>query len=257
MHLSICVCVTESLCALVLKIYNSSAINILIPYNYIGSHTHALSLSGGIHIHFLVITSSIKQTNWERTSKVKMREEERRGMERWGRARESPRLNLREGKSECGSKRESLNEWSRRRGDGESRCSVSMRTVTSFLLCARSHSYFVSKCSSLHRCFLHSLFHFSILLSLLLWLALHLCLSNIILHLASLSAQHHLNSYHYNQHPNCPRSLQNNPLLASSSSCPPSLFAHLLILSITCMPSLPSSPSPPYFTPLCLRGNKN
>lgn len=93
------------------KIYNSGVINILIPYNYIGSHTHmnthALSLSGGIHRHFLVITSSIRQTNSERTNKAKMREKkgERRGRG-WG-ARESPaRLNLGDGEAESGSKRE-------------------------------------------------------------------------------------------------------------------------------------------------------
>lgn len=97
-----------------------------------------------------------------------------------------------------------------------SRCSVSMRTVTSFLLCAGSYSYFVSNCSSLRRCFLHSLFHSSILLSLFLWLALHLQLSDIILHLASLSASHHLNSYHYEQHPNSPCS----PIYTISSKQP-------------------------------------
>lgn len=51
----------------------------------------------------------------------------------------------------------------------------------------------------------YSMFHYSFLLSLFLYLALHLWLSNIILHLASISAPHHLNSYHYNQHLNCLR----------------------------------------------------
>ena len=88
-----------------------------------------------------------------------------------------------------------------------------MRTVTSFLLRARSRYYFVSKCSSLQSLFLTlsvSLLHPAVAV---FWLAPHLCLSNIILHLAAHSAQRHLNSYHYNQHPNCPRFLQNKPLL--------------------------------------------
>lgn len=72
---------------------------------------------------------------------------------------ESSKVQLREGRVKLSAMaNESLNEWSRRRGDGEHRCSVSMQAVTYFLLCARSHSYFVSNCSCLHRCFLYSVF---------------------------------------------------------------------------------------------------
>lgn len=92
-----CICISPrdvgvdvSVClrGLAREIHNSGAINILIPYNYTGSHTHmhthALSLSGGILIHFLVITLSIKQTNSERTNGATMRAKGRRGGRWWG-----------------------------------------------------------------------------------------------------------------------------------------------------------------------------
>ena len=115
------------------EIHNSGAINILIPYNYTGSHTHmhthALSLSGGILIHFLVITLSIKQTNSEGGGV-------QRG-ENWG-----------EGEKLIVMARPRLGELSRRRRDGEGRLSFL------FLPCARSYSYFVPKCYCTHRCLL-------------------------------------------------------------------------------------------------------
>lgn len=95
----------------------------------------------------------------------------------------------------------------------------------------------------------YSLCHSFILLSLFLWLALHLWLSNIILHLTSFSAPHHLNCYHYNQHPNCPRSptyirsLPDSPTASSSSG----------LTLLTCSPSCSFyqslSPPCPHFLP--------
>lgn len=62
---------------------NSNAINILIPYNYNGSQTqtdtHAVSLSGGIPILSLIITSLIKQTSLERYNQAKMRKKDGEG----------------------------------------------------------------------------------------------------------------------------------------------------------------------------------
>lgn len=116
-----------------------------------------------------------------------------------------------------------------------------MQTVTSFLLSTRYHSYFVSNCSCPHRCFLYSLFHSSILLSLFLWLALHLRLSNIIPRLASFSAPHHLNSYHYNPPRNCPHSPKQPP--PATRRLPRACFSFFLTCSPTC--SFYQSLSPP------------
>lgn len=98
----------------------------------------------------------------------------------------------------------------------------------------------------------YTLFHSSILLSLFLWLALHLWLSNIILHLASFSAQHHWNSYHYK--PQLP-SLSCTFTLSQTTPPPPLLPVSLLSFLTyvpTCSLYKSFSPPCPHFLPCLL-----
>lgn len=158
--------------------------------------------------------------------------------------------------------RPNLGERSRRRRDGDGRLSFL------FLPCARSYSYFVPKCQCAHRCLLiHSV---SSATAAPGWLTLHLRQSNIILHLASFSAAHHLNSYHYNQPPNRPHrpllcicSLPNSPLRPLPPLPPQVSIRYFLTYSPTgsfyqsLSPPCPHFLSAPYFTLSCLRVNRN